>query len=194
MTWKKHIFSKSQEMNNWEVVFYTCCVWLFPTQMFVNGKCHFEEKKSRNKNKKKDFVAGKHLDPQKYSKESCIQERFFRFCFFMPLQAAGSSTYTWSVEVICPTCGLSHHIGSQGLFKCIQPWTASTALCFSSTSLKTCQNEHFFFSSGMFHLPPSHQPLLPSDVWFSLCCALAIQTRLNRVQPSAFSSLCFHST
>lgn len=47
-------------------------------------------------------------------------------------------------------------------------------------------NRTLFFFSGMFHLPPSNQPLLPSDVWFSLCCALAIQTRLNSVQPPAF--------
>lgn len=61
---------------------------------------------------------------------------------------------TWSMEVICPMCGLSCHTGSQGLFTSIQPWPASTALCLSSRSQKTCQTEHFS-SSGMFHLPPS---------------------------------------
>lgn len=66
----------------------------------------------------------------------------------------GGSSYEWSEEVTHPMCGLSHHIGSQGLFTYIQPWPASTMLCLCSRSQKTCQTEHFYYS-GMFHLPPS---------------------------------------
>lgn len=190
MRWK-NTFLQIARNEQLEVIIYTCCVWLFPTQMFL-WKMSFEKK-----HEKKDHCCRETFGPTEIGElHPSIPNHpiYVRFWFFMPPLDAGSSTYTWSVEVICPTCGLSHHTGSQGPFKCIQPWTPSTTLCFSSTSLKTCQNEHLFFSSGLFHLPPSHQPLLPSDVWFSLCCALSIQTRLNRVQPPAFSSLCFHST
>lgn len=179
-------------MNNWKLLF-THVVFDFFQLRCLYGKCHLK-KKNIKKGSLLQVNIWTYRNRRVASKRDSKNPIYIRFWFFMPPLDAGSSTYTWSVEVICPTCGLSHHTGSQGPFKCIQPWTPSTTLCFPSTSLKTCQNEHLFFSSGLFHLPPSHQPLLPSDVWFSLCCALAIQTRLNRVQPLAFSSLCFHST
>lgn len=187
---KKHIFTNRKKWTIGNYLHMLCLT--FPTQMFV-WKMSFE-KKNIKKGSLLQVNIWTYRNRRAASKRDFKNPIYIRFWFFMPPLDAGSSTYTWSVEVICPTCGLSHHTGSQGPFKCIQPWTPSTTLCFSSTSLKTCQNEHLFFSSGLFHLPPSHQPLLPSDVWFSLCCALAIQTRLNRVQPPAFSSLCFRST
>lgn len=155
-------------MNNWKLLF-THVVFDFFQLRCLYGKCHLEKK-----HKKKDHCSRSTFVPTEIgaSKRDSKNPIYVRFWFFVPPLDAGSSTYTWSVEVMCPTCGLSHHTGSQGPFKCIQPWTASTTLCFPSTSLKTCQNEHLFFSSGLFHLPPSHQPLQPSDVWFSLCCAL----------------------
>lgn len=147
--------------------------------MFVNGKC-------------------KPLDLQKW--ESCIQKRIQKSDLDPLLFFFHASSRHWQLYLYLVSRGHLSNVWSQS--SRWQPRSIQmhpTMNCFHHALFffnipENMSNQTLFFSSGMFHLPPSHQPLLPSDVRFSLCCALAIQTRLYSVQPPAFSSLCFHST
>lgn len=147
--------------------------------------------------KKQIFVAGKPLDLQKW--ESCILKRFQK-SDLGPLLFFHASSRHWQLYLYLGSRGHLSNVWSQSSHW--QPRSIQmhpTMNCFHHALFffnipENMSNRTLFFSSGMFHLLPSHQPLQPSDVWFSLCCALAIQTRLNSVQPPAFSSLCFHST
>lgn len=76
-------------------------------------------------------------------------------------------------------CGPSFHAGSQSLFTYIQPWPASSLLCLSSRSQKTCQTEHFYYS-GVFHLPSR------SDCSRGLLCDLS-EVVFRPIKPNKLS-------
>lgn len=107
MRWQNTFFQITRN-EQLEVVSYACRVWLIPTQMFVNGKCHFEEKK-KIKNKL-IFVAGKPFDLQKW--ESCIQKRFQKLDLGLLLFFHASSRH-WQLYLYLVSRGHLSNVWSQ---------------------------------------------------------------------------------